>query len=83
MNIVSYVALAVIGVALFIIWVMKGKNVQFANVLNYIWQFLAFIVVAYYALVYIFSRRRSTIVLSLLLLGWTASVVLFIVFRLI
>ena len=75
-NFISFIALAMIGVALIIAKLASGV----AGALTFLATVIAYIIVAFYAFFYAFDRRRSTVSLIIHVCIWVVSVVLIIVF---
>lgn len=81
MNFLAYIAVIFIGVALIIGQIFKSKQGAVAEALNTISQILSYLLVAYYSLIYVKSKRNwvhfvvwavavTLIVVSLILTGF-------------
>ena len=78
MNLGAFVALTLIGVSLLLSWAFTSS--QLTNAFMYIAQVLAYVIVAFYALVFAIERRRSQASFITCLVLWTISVVLIVIF---
>ena len=76
-NLIAFVALAMIGVALAFAYIFKANGVS--GPLLKIAEILAYIVVAFYAFFYVWGRRRG-ISLLVHIIVWAAAVTLIVVF---
>ena len=78
-NLVAFVALTLIGVALFLGYVIKANKISqpfltLAEVLGYL-------IVAFYALIFVLEKRRSSRQLIIYTVIWVVAVTLIVVFK--
>ena len=77
-NLLAFVGLVAIGIALLIGRLFPGNGISGAFLL--IGQLIAYAIVAFYALRYALGNRRSTGALVAFLLVWAAAVVIIVLF---
>lgn len=79
-NLVAFVALVMVGIVLLLGRVLSGNIV---GALYTIAEVMAYIVVAFYALVFAVEQRRNTVSMVIHLVVWAIAVTLIVVFMII
>jgi len=77
-NLVAFVALALIGTALFLGYVIQANNIS--RPFLQLAEILAYMIVAFYALMYAIEKRRTTMNLVVHLVIWGIATTLVVVF---
>ena len=77
-NLAAFVSLALIGLSLLISYAVGSGDLSRA--FNTIATVMAFVIVAFYAMIYCLERRRTTVQLAVHLVIWSVAVALIIIF---